>query len=80
MPSAPPPSHPFLSLEPVHGACDVIVFHPRHDLTLSRLPVTEIERIIDEWIRIYTLRGAQEGIKYVQIFEVSCAVFYVRDK
>ncbi|KAF8228670.1 galactose-1-phosphate uridylyltransferase [Tricholoma matsutake] len=74
IPSAPTPSHPFFSLEPVHGACDVLIFHPRHDLTLARFSVTDIERIIDEWIRLYTLRGAQEGIKYVQIFENKGAI------
>lgn len=78
-PAAPLPSHPFFAAEPVHGACDVLIFHPRHDLTLARLPVTDIERIIDEWIRIYTFRGAQEGIKYIQIFEVSRVMLYVED-
>lgn len=79
IPSAPTPSHPFFSLEPVHGACDVLIFHPRHDLTLARLPVIDIEKIIDEWIRIYTSRGAQEGIKYVQIFEVSGVILFARE-
>jgi UDPglucose--hexose-1-phosphate uridylyltransferase len=69
-PIAPIAPHPLLSTEPVHGGCDVLVFHPRHDLTLSRLPLEDIERIIEEWIAIYTKRSMQEGIKYVQIFEV----------
>ncbi|KAI1790716.1 galactose-1-phosphate uridylyltransferase [Ganoderma leucocontextum] len=29
----------------------------------------DIERIIDEWSAVYKKRGAQQGIKYVQIFE-----------
>ncbi|KAF9532386.1 galactose-1-phosphate uridyl transferase [Crepidotus variabilis] len=68
-PEAPTPLHPLMTVEPVHGACDVIIFHPRHDLTMSRLQPKEIEQVIEEWIRIYVMRGTQEGIKYVQLFE-----------
>ena len=31
-----------LSSEPVVGACDVLIFHPRHDLTLARLSPEDI--------------------------------------
>jgi UDPglucose--hexose-1-phosphate uridylyltransferase len=62
--------HPLLASEPVVGACDVLVFHPRHDLTLARLSLEDIARIVDEWISVYKRRGSQESIKYVQIFEV----------
>ncbi|KAI0736493.1 HIT-like domain-containing protein [Fomitopsis betulina] len=68
-PAAPRAPHPLLTTEPVQGACDVICFHPKHDLTLARLSVPDIERIIEEWCSIYNKRGTQEGIKYVQIFE-----------
>jgi UDPglucose--hexose-1-phosphate uridylyltransferase len=77
-PVAPATSHPLLTAEPVQGGCDVVCFHPRHDLTISRLEVGDIEKIIEEWTRIYTRRGKQEGIKYVQIFEVySCAMQFL---
>ncbi|KAF8652704.1 hypothetical protein AX16_004208 [Volvariella volvacea WC 439] len=69
LPDAPKIVHPLLVAEPVHGDCDVIIFHPRHDLTLARLSQEDILRVIEEWTRIYSLRGNQEGIKYVQIFE-----------
>ena len=69
-PGTPPAPHPLLQTEPVHGGCDVIVFHPRHDLTLPRLSVDEIGSVIDEWERLYKKRGTQEGVQYVQIFEV----------
>jgi Galactose-1-phosphate uridyl transferase, N-terminal domain/Galactose-1-phosphate uridyl transferase, C-terminal domain len=48
----------------------VIIFHPRHDLTLARLAPSDIETIIEQWKAIYNKRGTQQGIKYVQIFEV----------
>ncbi|KAF8906031.1 HIT-like domain-containing protein [Gymnopilus junonius] len=66
---APTPPHPLMSIEPVHGACDVVIFHPRHDLTMARMTAEGISRVIDEWIRIYEKRGTQNGIEYVQIFE-----------
>jgi UDPglucose--hexose-1-phosphate uridylyltransferase len=69
-PAAPPAPHPLLTTEPVQGGCDVICFHPRHDLTLARLAPQDIERVIDEWVAVYKKRGAQDGVKYVQIFEV----------
>lgn len=70
-PDTPAPLHPLMTVEPVRGACDVLVFHPRHDLSMARLDLTSIEKIIDEWIRIYLKRGTETGIKYVQIFEVN---------
>ena len=75
-PAAPCAPHPLLQTEPVEGACDVLIFHPRHDLTLARLPPSDIETIIDQWKAIYKKRGAQEGIKYVQIFEVRCSYIF----
>ncbi|KAF4615081.1 hypothetical protein D9613_002866 [Agrocybe pediades] len=68
-PEAPVPAHPLLTVEPVYGACDVVIFHPRHDLTMARLSKSEIGTVINEWIRIYTSRGTEPGIEYVQIFE-----------
>jgi len=62
--------HPLLASEPVVGACDVLVFHPRHDLTLARLSLEDITRIVKEWVSVYKHRGSQESIRYVQIFEV----------
>lgn len=69
-PEPPVAAHPLLTLAPVEGACDVLIFHPRHDLTLARLPLPDIVRIVNEWATIYQDRGTQEGIQYVQIFEV----------
>ena len=70
MPEAPPAPHHLLTTEPVGGGCDVLIFHPRHDLTIPRLPLQDVERIIEEWIKIYVKRGSEDGIKHVQIFEV----------
>ncbi|KIJ69638.1 hypothetical protein HYDPIDRAFT_81001 [Hydnomerulius pinastri MD-312] len=66
-----PPSvpHPLLTTEPVQGACDVVCFHPRHDLSLPTLEEEDIVSIVKEWTGIYQRRGTQTGIEYVQIFE-----------
>ncbi|EJD08531.1 galactose-1-phosphate uridylyltransferase [Fomitiporia mediterranea MF3/22] len=69
VPPPPEPAHPLLAYNSVHGECDVIVFHPRHDLTLARLSLDDISIVIREWIRIYEERSKEEGIRYVQIFE-----------
>lgn len=76
-PIAPPAPHPLLTARPVDGQCDVITFHSRHDLTLARLGIEDIARIVEEWITIYKRRGTQEGIKYVQIFEVAIFLLLV---
>ncbi|KAF9782912.1 galactose-1-phosphate uridyl transferase [Thelephora terrestris] len=68
-PAAPPEPHHLLKAEPVQGGCDVIIFHPRHDWTLAQLPIPDIEHVIEQWCAVYTKRGAEDGIKYVQIFE-----------
>lgn len=70
-PAAPPAPHPLLKTQPVEGGCDVVVFHPRHDLTIARLTIPDIQVIVEQWKAVYKRRGTQEGIKYVQIFEVS---------
>ncbi len=69
-PLAPAAPHPLLTTQPVDGQCDVVVFHPRHDVTLARLSVADISRVVEEWITVYRSRGCEQGIKYVQIFEV----------
>lgn len=68
-PAAPVPPHPMLTSEPVSGGCDVIIFHRRHDLTLAQLAVPDVEKVVEEWIKIYNKRGSQPEVQYVQIFE-----------
>jgi len=69
IPLTPLPVHPLMTVQPVHGACDVLTFHPRHDLTMALMSQSDIKRIINEWMRLYEVRGSQPGIQYVQIFE-----------
>jgi UDPglucose--hexose-1-phosphate uridylyltransferase len=47
----------------------VICFSPRHDLTLSRMPIDDIARVIAVWSAQYAEIGAMADINAVQIFE-----------
>lgn len=51
------------------GVCKVICFSPRHDLTLSRMNVEEIEGVVVAWTNEYVRLGSDPNIQYVQIFE-----------
>jgi len=51
------------------GTSKVVCFSPRHDLTLSRMSVEEIARVIEVWTDEYASLGALPYINYVQIFE-----------
>ncbi|MEX0853020.1 MAG: UDP-glucose--hexose-1-phosphate uridylyltransferase [Bauldia sp.] len=51
------------------GICRVICFSPRHDLTLARMPVEEIERVVEVWGDETRALGAMDGIEAVQVFE-----------
>lgn len=63
-----------LRAETEAGRCEVLCFSPRHDLTLPRMPVSEIENVIRVWTDRYLELGADPGISYVQIFENRGAV------
>jgi len=58
-----------LCAESESGACRVVCFSPRHDLTLARMSEGEIIQVVNVWAREYADLGAQSDIHYVQIFE-----------
>jgi UDPglucose--hexose-1-phosphate uridylyltransferase len=51
------------------GRCRVVCFSPRHDLTLARMSVPEIEAVIDTWCEEFCELGHDPKIRAVQIFE-----------
>ena len=69
--AAPEPAapEPLFQLEPVPGACRVVCFSPRHDLSLPELSQAEVERVVLTWTAQTLELGAREGIQYVQVFE-----------
>ncbi len=51
------------------GVCRVLCFSPRHDLTLSRLAIDDLARVVAAWSEQYVELGALDDINSVQIFE-----------
>jgi len=51
------------------GICRVLCFSPRHDLTLAKMEVDDIRKVVDAWTEQLVDLGAREDIGYVQIFE-----------
>ena len=51
------------------GTCKVVCFSPHHDLTLARMKVEEIRRVVDVWADQVAEIGSRPYINYIQIFE-----------
>jgi len=51
------------------GVCRVICFSPRHDLTLAKMAVEDIRKVVDLWDAQCQELGGREDISYVQVFE-----------
>jgi len=64
--------HPLLRAESERGACRVICFSPRHDLTLPEMSVAEIRAVIDVWASQTAELGQRYG--WVQVFENKGAI------
>jgi UDPglucose--hexose-1-phosphate uridylyltransferase len=51
------------------GRCRVVCYSPRHDLTMARMSVPEIRRVVDTWAEEFRELGGQPNIRSVQVFE-----------
>ena len=60
---------PLLAAEPVQGICKVLCFHPDHSLTLAKMQLPDIRRVIDTWAAETEEIAALGWIKNIQIFE-----------
>ena len=58
-----------LVAESERGLCRVVCFLPDHSLTVARMTVPQIRRVVDEWVRQYGEIGSHDWIRSVQIFE-----------
>ncbi len=56
------------------GICRVVCFSPRHDQTLARMDIEDIEKVVETWTDQYSELGARPDIGQVQIFENRGAV------
>jgi UDPglucose--hexose-1-phosphate uridylyltransferase len=64
--------HPLLLSESEPGACRVVCFSPRHDLTLAEMSLAEIRAVIDVWCEQVLELGRQ--YRWVQVFENKGAI------
>ena len=64
-----PSSAPLMRAEPEGGACRVVCFTPRHDLSLARMPAAGIRQVVETWTDEVRALAARPGIGYVQLFE-----------
>jgi UDPglucose--hexose-1-phosphate uridylyltransferase len=62
-------SKDLLIAEGESGICRVICFSPRHDLTLAKMSVEEIRKVVNVWAEQCIELGSRDDIAYVQIFE-----------
>jgi UDPglucose--hexose-1-phosphate uridylyltransferase len=51
------------------GICRVVCFSPRHDLTIPRMSIAEIRRVIDVWTEQFQQLESIEWVRYALIFE-----------
>ncbi|KAF2990998.1 UDP-glucose--hexose-1-phosphate uridylyltransferase [Methylocystis sp. MJC1] len=51
------------------GFCRVVCFSPRHDLTLSRMSVDDITKVVELWREEFARLDANPLVGFVQIFE-----------
>jgi UDPglucose--hexose-1-phosphate uridylyltransferase len=51
------------------GACRVICFSPRHDLSLPDLEPAALRGVVDVWAEEYARLGSRPDIGHVQVFE-----------
>jgi len=58
-----------LRAETERGICRVLCFHPRHDLALGDMQLSEIRSVVDLWTEQYLELGREDWIRSVLIFE-----------
>jgi UDPglucose--hexose-1-phosphate uridylyltransferase len=68
-PDESPNPSPLLIAEPERGLCRVLCFHPNHSLTLARMAVPDIARVVDAWADETASLGDLPWINHIQIFE-----------
>jgi UDPglucose--hexose-1-phosphate uridylyltransferase len=80
--SIPPPEpalegDDFYRVEPSHGKCDVVLYHPDHNTSLPQLSLDHLVKLVRLWRQRFVELKATRGIRYVLIFENKGAVIGV---
>jgi UDPglucose--hexose-1-phosphate uridylyltransferase len=53
----------------MYGKCEVILYHPGHNVTLPELSLEHVEKLVDLWCSRFRELSSDPEIKYVYIFE-----------
>ncbi len=51
------------------GRCEVVLYSPLHEATLSSLPESQVRHLVDVWCDRYGELAMTEGVSYVFVFE-----------
>jgi len=51
------------------GSCDVVIYHPDHNLPASQIPAAHWRLVVNLWTRRFGELAATPGVEYVFIFE-----------
>jgi UDPglucose--hexose-1-phosphate uridylyltransferase len=68
----PPPAVEGIELYPVRpaiGVCEVVLYSPRHEMTLAREPVEQIYKLVRVWTDRFQKLSELDFVHYVFIFE-----------
>src|SRR5665647_618138 len=57
------------AVAPARGVCEVVVYSPQHDATLTQLPESELRNLIAVWADRCAELGALPYVEYVYVFE-----------
>jgi len=59
----------FFKVAPCYGKCEVILYSPKHTITLPELSVEHITKLVGLWCERFEIISSDEKVKYVFIFE-----------
>lgn len=59
----------FFKAKSTYGKCEVILYHPGHDITLPELSVEHIKKLVYLWCERFRELSCDPDIKYIYIFE-----------
>ena len=59
----------FYKMKEAYGKCEVILYSPRHTITLPELSVEHVKGLVDLWVERFIELSKDEKIKYIFIFE-----------
>ena len=61
--------HGLIAASVERGICRVVCFSPRHDLTIPRMELEDVRRVVSVWTQQYHQLADVPWVKHVQIFE-----------